>query len=88
MQAVNPRAFDVDDLASLARQSGYEGPIEALPAARAALEFAESSACPDDLICVTGSFSVVGEMRSVLELPPARAMYLDEVTVQNLQTLS
>jgi dihydrofolate synthase/folylpolyglutamate synthase len=88
MQAMSPRAFGVGELAELARQSGYQGAIEALPAARDALGFAETCARPDDLICVTGSLSVVGEMRSVLGLPPARAMYLDEVAVQNLQTLS
>lgn len=88
MQANNPRAFGVEELTDLARQSGYQGRIEALPAAHDALAFAESSARPDDLICVTGSFSVVGEVRSVLGLPPARATYLDEVTVQNLQAHS
>ncbi|HVO43527.1 MAG TPA: cyanophycin synthetase, partial [Aggregatilineales bacterium] len=78
MQALNPRAYSTDQLADLARQSGYSRPIAMLPAAQDALAYAEQQTGADDVICVTGSVAVVGEMRSVLKLPTAHATYLDE----------
>lgn len=87
MQPVNSRAFNTDDLITLARENGFTGQVEAHPAASDALIRAESLATdPSDLICVTGSLSVVGEIRSVLNLPPTHASYLDELTVRALQS--
>jgi dihydrofolate synthase / folylpolyglutamate synthase len=85
-QAMSPRAFSTDQLTELARLSGYEGEIDALPDATDAIHFAQSLVKePNDLICVTGSLFVVGEMRNVLGLSPARAAYLDEAAVQAMQ---
>jgi dihydrofolate synthase / folylpolyglutamate synthase len=86
MQAISPRAFSTDQLEQIAHDAGYSGPLETIPAAQEALARAEALASrPDDLICITGSLSVVGEMRGILGLAPARASYLDEATVQTMQ---
>jgi dihydrofolate synthase/folylpolyglutamate synthase len=85
MQANSPRAFTTDQLATMAREAGFSGHIEQCPAAVDALQRAEAMVSATDMICVTGSLFVVGEMRDVLGLPPARATYLDEAAVQALQ---
>lgn len=86
MQGISPRAFSTDQLAELARDSGYTGPLETIPVASDALARAEALAAPGDLICATGSLaSVVGELRAILGLAPARAAYLDEAAVQAMQ---
>jgi folylpolyglutamate synthase/dihydropteroate synthase len=71
----------------MAREQGYAGEIEAVPTAAAALQRAEQMAGTADLICVTGSLSVVGEMRTVLGLAPAQAAYLGEAEVQAIQAV-
>jgi dihydrofolate synthase/folylpolyglutamate synthase len=76
MQATSPRAFTTGQLAEIARSSGYTGPLELIPAAQDALARAEALTGSDDLMCITGSVALVGEMRSVLGLTPARAAYL------------
>lgn len=76
MRAANPRAFTTEQLAEIARSCGYSGPVELIPSAPDALASAEAVAGPTDLICVTGSVSVVGEVRSVLGLAPARACHV------------
>jgi dihydrofolate synthase/folylpolyglutamate synthase len=73
MRANSPRAFTTEQLAEIARSCGFSGPIELIPSALDALASAEAVAGPTDLICVTGSLSVVGEVRSILGLAPARA---------------
>ncbi|HRE49239.1 MAG TPA: folylpolyglutamate synthase/dihydrofolate synthase family protein [Aggregatilineales bacterium] len=86
MEAITPRAFATADLVAFARESGFTGTIESRSAAAEALAYAESLATrPDDLVCVTGSLSVVGEARTVLKLTPARASYLDEPIVKTRQ---
>jgi dihydrofolate synthase / folylpolyglutamate synthase len=87
MQAINPRAFSTEQLAEMARNSGYTGEIEMIPPADEALARATTLVSSDDLICVTGSLSIVGEIRTLLGLTPARAAYLDEATVQMLQKM-
>jgi dihydrofolate synthase/folylpolyglutamate synthase len=59
MAAINPRAFSTEQLAGIARDSGYTGPLELIPVAQDALARAESLIGPEDVICVTGSLSVV-----------------------------
>ncbi len=88
MQPINPRAFSTDQLAEIARNAGYSGPLDQIPEAKEALKRAEFLAGPNDLICVTGSLSVVGEMRTALDLAPGRAAYLDVAEVQALQSIS
>jgi len=85
MQPISPRAFSTDQLAALARESGFGGEILSRPAAADALREAESDMETGDVVCATGSLSVVGEMRSVLGLTPGRAAYLDSVSVRALR---
>jgi dihydrofolate synthase/folylpolyglutamate synthase len=82
MQALNPRAYQTDQLKELAVAAGYTGPMHTIPAAIEALAFSDTIAMPNDVICVTGSVALVGEMRAVLNLPTAHAMYLDENAVK------
>lgn len=88
MQTTNPRAFGAERLAELAQTAGYTGPLATFPNPGAALAYAESLAESQDLICVTGSFSMVGDVRTVLGLMPARAAYLDEASVRALQDMA
>ncbi len=61
----NPRAVEPDELARLAREiSGKTCAVETDPAA--AWQKVRALAGPDDLICVTGSFFLAGEIRSLL----------------------
>ncbi len=85
MQPISPRAFSTDQLAELARQAGCSSTLHSCPSASEALERAEMLARPTDVICATGSLSVVGELRSVLGLAAGRAAYLDEQAVQSRQ---
>ncbi|MHB8628266.1 MAG: bifunctional folylpolyglutamate synthase/dihydrofolate synthase [Aggregatilineales bacterium] len=82
MKAMNPRAFDTDVLADKARAAGFTGPIEPIPSAADALARAREVAGTDGLIAVTGSLSIVGEMRAILGLSPTRAVYVDDPSVQ------
>ncbi|MEP7284462.1 MAG: folylpolyglutamate synthase/dihydrofolate synthase family protein [Chloroflexota bacterium] len=88
MQAINPRAFTTEQLAEIVSKSGYTGSLDLIPDAQEALARAEALAGPRDLTCVTGSLSIVGEVRTILGLAPARAAYLDEVDVQVLQSMT
>jgi dihydrofolate synthase / folylpolyglutamate synthase len=85
MHPMNPRAFSTDELAEKARAYGFQGTIDSHPAAISALLHAEDLASAQDVICITGSLSVVGEMRSVLALTPAHAAYLDSPAVRQIQ---
>lgn len=87
LQAINPRAFTTEQLMQLAREAGYDGPITAMTSAQEALDAAEALVSDKDLIGVTGSLMIVGEMRTVLGLAPARAAYLDDAAVQAMQAL-
>lgn len=61
----NPRAVAPEELAGLATEiSGKTYPIEDDPAA--AWQRVRGLAGPDDLICVTGSFFLAGEIRALL----------------------
>ena len=82
MQPISPRAYSTDQLIELARQAGYTGALHSRPSASEALALAEQLAAAQDVICATGSLSVVGELRSVLGLEIGRAAYLDERAVQ------
>ncbi len=86
MKALNPRAFDTEELADKAHAMGFSGHIEAIPAAEHALARARELAGTHGHIAVTGSLSIVGEMRDILGLQPLRAAYLDNETVQALQS--
>ncbi len=85
MKALNPRAFDTEALADRARADGFAGAIEMIPAVHGALVRARQVAGRDGRILITGSVSIVGEMRAILELPPTRAAYLNAESVQALQ---
>ena len=81
---LEPRAV----LAEMVRTAGYAGPLELIPPAQDALARAEALTSSRDLTCITGSLSIVGEMRTLLGLTPGRAAYLDEAAVQALQSLA
>jgi len=91
MKALNPRAFDTDVLADKARAMGFTGTIDAIPAVAEALARARELAASSNAdskqarILVTGSVSIVGEMRAILGLAPTRSAYLDQQAVQVLQ---
>ncbi|MBN2216085.1 MAG: bifunctional folylpolyglutamate synthase/dihydrofolate synthase [Pirellulales bacterium] len=65
----NPRAASPEDLARLAgEQTGRTYPIYPSPAASWA--WLTNRVQPDDLICVTGSFFLVTEIRRILKIEP------------------
>jgi dihydrofolate synthase/folylpolyglutamate synthase len=68
-QAVHPRALAPGEIAAAARAQGYVKPIEQIPAAQAALARASELVGPGGLVCTTGSLFIVGEMRTVCDLP-------------------
>jgi dihydrofolate synthase / folylpolyglutamate synthase len=88
MTPINPRAFSTEQLMQLVSDAGYHGPLSLCPAADQALAQAEAIATSSDLICATGSLSVVGELRTVLNLPTAYAVYLNEAAVSRQQQLA
>lgn len=65
-QAIDSRAESPSNIAEIARQTGYTGPIEIIPPVQDALNYANQL---DGFICVTGSLYIVGEARTVLGLP-------------------
>jgi dihydrofolate synthase / folylpolyglutamate synthase len=86
VRAANPRAFSTEQLADIAAQVGYDRQVDQIPATADALRYAEQIAAPNDVICVTGSLFVVGEVRNHLGLEPARAAYMDQAEVQRRQS--
>jgi dihydrofolate synthase/folylpolyglutamate synthase len=56
----HPRAATPGDLAQLAAELGYE--VQAIPGVGNAVEAAWKTAGPHDLICVTGSIFIVGDL--------------------------
>jgi dihydrofolate synthase/folylpolyglutamate synthase len=67
-QAVDSRAESPDAIAELARETGFEGTIDVIPPVGDAIEHARTIV-KSGLIFVTGSLYVVGEARTVLQLP-------------------
>ncbi len=76
-QAMHPRAYTPDKLAELARPFGANTEITCLAQVQEALDYAAEQTAPEDLICITGSIFVVGEVRDLRNLAPCRAVYLD-----------
>jgi dihydrofolate synthase / folylpolyglutamate synthase len=62
--ASNPRGVPVEELARVFAQEGL--PSTTSPVARQAWHMAWAAARPEDLICVTGSVFLAGELRPVL----------------------
>jgi dihydrofolate synthase/folylpolyglutamate synthase len=58
--ASHPRAATPGDLAQLAAELGYE--VQAIPGVGNALQAACAGAGPHDLICITGSIFIVGDL--------------------------
>jgi dihydrofolate synthase/folylpolyglutamate synthase len=73
-QALDSRAEDPQAIADFARGFGYQQEIVIEPLVGQALRRARSFAMPDGFICVTGSLYVVGEARTMLNLPVGQAM--------------
>ncbi len=61
----NPRAYPVEELSRLAA-AAFPGPVRETPHPQSAWELARGEAAEDDLICVTGSFFLAGEVRELL----------------------
>jgi dihydrofolate synthase/folylpolyglutamate synthase len=61
----NPRSVPTEALAEMLRQAGELG-FTLCPNAVAAWQAARAAARPDDLICITGSVYLAGELRPVL----------------------
>ncbi len=76
VQAVHPRALEPEELADQAQAAGFAGAIEAIASVGAAVERTCNLADPEDLICVTGSLFVIGEVRDICGLPPGHAVCL------------
>ena len=64
-KAIHPRAAEPEELAHAAAGLGI--PIELMSSIPAALARARALAHRDDTICVTGSLSVVGDAKAILE---------------------
>lgn len=62
----NPRAYPVEELSRLAAEA-FPGPVRCSPHPQAAWELARGEAAEDDLICVTGSFFLAGEIRALFQ---------------------
>lgn len=60
----NPRAFDPDQLAAILQPHGNQ--IHVAPNPAAALALARSRAAAEDLICLTGSLILLGELKARL----------------------
>lgn len=71
-QAIDSRAEGTDTLVTIARQTGYAGPITVQPVVGEAVQFALANT--KSMVCVTGSLYVVGEARTVLGLQPGKAI--------------
>ena len=71
-QAVDSRAESPHAIADIAREVGFTGKIEIIPPIQDALVKAQKWVGSSGLICVTGSLYVVGEARTVLDLPIAQ----------------
>ncbi len=78
-QAVHPRAHEPSDLAEIAHQGSAVPEIVCIASVQDALENALRMAGPDDLICVTGSLFVVGDVRAMYNLQPCHTVHLDDV---------
>ncbi|HEU5179207.1 MAG TPA: folylpolyglutamate synthase/dihydrofolate synthase family protein [Candidatus Polarisedimenticolia bacterium] len=63
-RAETPRAADPRILEGLARR--YHGSVLAAPSLGAALSTAYAEAGPDDVICITGSLYLVGDVKAIL----------------------
>jgi len=68
-QAVHARALRPDEIAAAARAQAFAGTVEEIADTRAALARAQELAGPGGVVCVTGSLFVVGEVRTLCDLP-------------------
>lgn len=71
-QAIDSRAEGTDTLVTIARHTGYTGPITVQPVVGEAVQFALANT--KGMVCITGSLYVVGEARTVLGLQPGKAI--------------
>jgi dihydrofolate synthase/folylpolyglutamate synthase len=62
----NPRSVAPEKLAAIMKEVARERPFAVYPTAREAWMAAWSNAAPDDVLCVTGSVFLAGELRSMM----------------------
>ena len=68
----NPRAVPAEQLSAAAQAiTGRQYPV--YPQPEQAWRFARSAAGPDDLICITGSFYLAGQMRAIIGGRPTQS---------------
>jgi dihydrofolate synthase/folylpolyglutamate synthase len=65
----NPRGLEAEELARLCVAAGLAD-VEVAPNPQAAWQRVRRLATPDDLVCLTGSFFLAGEMRSLVACAP------------------
>lgn len=73
-RSAHPRAMSSAAIEQKARAVGYTGPVFQTADVRAALQRAAEHVSDEGLICVTGSLFVVGEVRSVFNMPIGHAV--------------
>ena len=65
-QADSPRATPAEEIARIARGAGIEG-VQCVESGPRAVSRALEWAGPEDVVCVTGSFFLAGEVRQAWE---------------------
>ena len=61
----NPRAVEPEELRNIALSLNSANKVETAPEPQAAWQLARKQAGPNDLICITGSFFLAAELRSL-----------------------
>lgn len=72
-QAIHPRALASAEIETIARDAGFSGGVDQIPSVPEAVAEAQRIAGRDGLVVVTGSLFIVGEVRTIFELPPGHA---------------
>lgn len=75
-QAIDSRAESPEAIAELAAVRGFSQPVSIISGVAEALQTAEQQAGAGGLVCVAGSLYLVGEARSLYNLPIGQAAYL------------
>lgn len=72
-QAIHPRALATAEIEAVAREVGFSGGVYQIPSVPEAVAEAQRIAGRGGLVVVTGSLFIVGEVRTIFELPPGHA---------------
>jgi len=69
-QAVHPRALATGEIETVARETGFGGPIDQIANVSDAVAHARQAAGAPGMVVITGSLFIVGEVRTIFGLPP------------------